>query len=130
MSATIKAIAAIGIWFSGKFYPAGTEFELDEVDAKDLIEAGYANEFADQDLKEVVDSVDDGEGSEGKDAEFSHKALVELLKGWQESDPEKKDKALWIKSGAPRNKTVDEALGVNVTNDQIKAALADIESGE
>lgn len=124
----MKAYALIGIWFSGKLISAGSDLsDLDDDAIKELIDQGCAAEGTKQELH---NSVDDGEGSEGKDAEFSHEALVELLKGWQESDPEKLLDKLWTKSGAPRNKSVDEALGVNVTNDQIKAALAEIESGE
>lgn len=54
-----------------------------------------------------------------KESDDRVEAIKGLLVEWLKSDPEQKDETKWKKDGDPRNKSVDTALKINVSNDEL-----------
>lgn len=64
-----------------------------------------------------ADKADDSQAE--KDSDGRVEAIKGLLVEWLKSDPEQKDETKWKKDGDPRNKSVDTALKINVSNDEL-----------
>lgn len=110
----MKAIALIRIRTAKGFVKPGDEFECEDAG---LIKCGAARSADDTTFD------DDNDTDVDLTAEERIEKIASVLKDWSESDPEKEDKAKWTKAGNPRNKAIDEAVGFDVSNDEIKAAI-------
>ena len=69
-----------------------------------------------------------GEGEDAELTEEDREALIrDTLAAWLDEDPEKKQNLRWTKAGKPRNETLDNALGFNVTNAEVDPIFDDLE---
>ena len=119
----VKAVAQFTILNDGEKVLAGEEFDCTD---QGLLDCGAAV------LTSQLDDVDGSEGSGvgstgGTDADPTlEEQVTALLTQWLKDDPEQADETKWTKAGGPKNKSVDNALGVDVTNDLIGPIWEDL----
>jgi hypothetical protein len=108
----------------GRFLRAPGPHEVSEERGKALISAGAAEPAG---KKKESGGKDAASGSGGELAQAQRDAKIrEALDEMLAEDPLQENNLLWTKAGDPRNKTVDQRTGLDVTNEELEPIWAEL----